>query len=79
MGHFVYSHSCGFIPQDLTSNKVFNDNIVITSTAFEADGKEFVNTLEWKNYPFFGTQFHPEKSIYIRMQNYVISRDKYTS
>ncbi|XP_025152457.1 chitobiosyldiphosphodolichol beta-mannosyltransferase isoform X2 [Harpegnathos saltator] len=27
-------------------------------------GQEFISTLEHKNYPFYGMQFHPEKNIY---------------
>ncbi|XP_032669368.1 chitobiosyldiphosphodolichol beta-mannosyltransferase-like [Odontomachus brunneus] len=27
-------------------------------------GQEFISTLEHKNYPFYGIQFHPEKNIY---------------
>lgn len=37
-------------------------NLVSTSTC--PDGTEFVSTLEAKNYPFFATQYHPEKNPY---------------
>lgn len=32
-----------------------------TSTSTDKEGQTFVATMESKEYPFFGTQFHPEK------------------
>ena len=34
----------------------------ILSVNKDVNGLEFVSTIEAKNYPIFGTQFHPEKS-----------------
>ncbi|XP_035914391.1 gamma-glutamyl hydrolase A-like isoform X1 [Anopheles stephensi] len=37
------------------------------------NGMEFISTIEHKNYPFYGIQFHPEKNIYEWVQNKNIS------
>ena len=36
----------------------------ILSVNKDVNGLEFVSTIEAKNYPIFGTQFHPEKNAY---------------
>ena len=36
----------------------------ILSVNKDVNGLEFVSTMEAKNYPIFGTQFHPEKNAY---------------
>ena len=36
----------------------------ILSVNEDVNGLEFVSTMEAKNYPIFGTQFHPEKNAY---------------
>ena len=30
----------------------------------DINGLEFISSIEQKNYPFYGVQFHPEKNIY---------------
>ena len=48
--------------------KSFNDNKNMTnfynilSTSVDRNGIEFVSTMEGKHYPFFSTQWHPEKN-----------------
>jgi len=39
-------------------------HVEILSTSRAIDGAEFVSTFESKEFPFYGTQFHPEKSPY---------------
>ena len=34
----------------------------VLSTNNDEEGLEFISTMEAIDYPFFGTQFHPEKS-----------------
>ena len=34
------------------------------STNIDEDGLEFISTLEAKTYPFYATQFHPEKNTF---------------
>jgi gamma-glutamyl hydrolase len=37
------------------------------------NGFEFISTIEHRNYPFYGVQFHPEKNIYEWVRNKNIS------
>ena len=39
-------------------------NIDILSTNTDKKGKEYVSTIEFKKYPFYGTQWHPEKVMF---------------
>ena len=36
----------------------------VLSVNTDTDGLEFISTLEAKNFPIFGTQWHPEKNPY---------------
>ena len=36
----------------------------ILGTSTDSSGLEFIAALESRNFPFFATQFHPEKSAY---------------
>ncbi|KAJ2944338.1 hypothetical protein O0L34_g18340 [Tuta absoluta] len=36
----------------------------VTSHSVDENGKEFIATVEHRRYPIFGTQFHPEKTIF---------------
>ena len=36
----------------------------ITSTSQDDNGLTFISSIEAKNYPFWGVQFHPEKILY---------------
>uniref|UniRef100_T1GLF5 Glutamine amidotransferase domain-containing protein n=1 Tax=Megaselia scalaris TaxID=36166 RepID=T1GLF5_MEGSC len=46
-----------------------NSDWNILSTAEDRDGNKFVAAVEHKDYPFFGVQFHPEKSMEIQEDN----------
>lgn len=41
-------------------NKYYN----VLSTNHDANGLEYVSTMEAKHYPFYAVQFHPEKNVY---------------
>lgn len=41
----------------------------ILSWNHDVNGIEFVSTIEHKKYPFYGTQFHPEKVLYEWIRN----------
>ena len=43
--------------------KEYNKFLTVTATAKE-NGKKVVAMYQYKSFPFFGTQFHPEKSLY---------------
>ncbi|CDW80233.1 peptidase c26 family protein [Stylonychia lemnae] len=53
-------HIWGISPATFQNDKKLNDFYTVTSTSVDNGGKVFANTIEAKNYPFFGTQFHPE-------------------
>ena len=39
-------------------------HIDVLSTNLDKDNKEYLSTIKFKNYPFFGTQWHPEKVMF---------------
>ncbi|RLU18954.1 hypothetical protein DMN91_009312 [Ooceraea biroi] len=41
-----------------------SDKFRVMSLNRDTKGLEFISTLEHKNYPFYGIQFHPEKNLY---------------
>jgi imidazoleglycerol phosphate synthase glutamine amidotransferase subunit HisH len=43
---------------DTNLTQIFN----VTAISYMPDGRPFVASIESERYPFFGTQFHPEKS-----------------
>lgn len=56
----------------LEDYKIFSDleNFFLqTSFAFDTDNKIYVATVEAKNYPIYGVQFHPEKTSFDRFSN----------
>lgn len=40
------------------------DKFRILSLNYDLDGIQFISSLEHKDYPFYGLQFHPEKNLY---------------
>jgi len=44
-----------------------------TSTSKDGNGREFVSSMEAKNYPFLATQFHPEKTTQVFYDGYGIN------
>ena len=62
-----------------TFNRLLNNTLMMTGTAYDKHGKEFVATVEHRRYPFFGTQYHPEKNQFERSREMaVLKRDKLT-
>lgn len=62
------SHSWGINPDSFVTDAGFGNFYRLTSVTYEpgntpADARPFTATMEAINYPFFGTQFHPEKQI----------------
>ncbi|XP_055876912.1 gamma-glutamyl hydrolase A-like isoform X2 [Biomphalaria glabrata] len=46
------------------------------STNLDRKGKEFISTVEAKNYPIYGVQWHPEKNNFNWNPNYVINHNR---
>lgn len=62
------SHSFGVNPESFVSDASLGSFYKLTSVSYEPnnvpeDARPFAATIEANNYPFFGTQFHPEKTI----------------
>ncbi|CAI5973022.1 unnamed protein product [Closterium sp. NIES-64] len=46
------------------SNSKLRDFFFVLTTSFDKNGLEYVTTVQGKRYPFYGTQWHPEKNAY---------------
>ena len=58
------SHSYSVNPDSFTTDKSLSEFYKLTSVSYEPEtDKPFGATMEAYDYPFFGTQFHPEKTI----------------
>jgi gamma-glutamyl hydrolase len=55
------SHKHGISLTTFNSNKGITSIFKATSTSVDENGLEFVSSMESTKYPFYGTQFHPEK------------------
>ena len=58
------SHSHGLLLNEYENNTALNSffQVLSTNTATASGGEVFVSTMEAYDYPFYGTQWHPEKS-----------------
>jgi len=59
---FYYNHELGITPDHFKKYPELEGNYNILGTSKDPKNLEFVTIIEHKKYPFFGTQFHPEKS-----------------
>jgi len=55
------NHVMGITPEKFASNKILSKFFDVLSTNKDRKGKPFVSTIEGHVYPFWGTQWHPEK------------------
>ena len=61
--NFTYnSHRFGLDPDTFETDKGLADFWTVTATSAMPNGTNFVASMEAKNYPIFGTQYHPEKA-----------------
>lgn len=56
------SHNNGVGIDTFTKNIKLNSTFNALTTTVDINGKVFVSSMEARNYPFYGLQFHPEKS-----------------
>lgn len=71
-----YSHKCGFLVEKVIKEKKNLKQFSIMAVSKNNKGKKFIALVEFKDYPFIGTQFHLEKFQYERGAKYqFISRD----
>lgn len=57
-------HYHGFAPTLFQTSPSMARNFNLLGTSVGQDGKEFVAIMESPRYPFFGVQFHPERSLF---------------
>lgn len=57
------NHMMGISPKKFKQSKLLNNFYKIISTNYDRQGKEFVSTIEGRQYPFYGVQWHPERDI----------------
>jgi imidazoleglycerol phosphate synthase glutamine amidotransferase subunit HisH len=55
------NHKMGLSPSDFKKSKMLHRFYKIISTNKDRKGKEFVSTIEARDYPFYGVQWHPER------------------
>jgi gamma-glutamyl hydrolase len=56
------NHHMGIEPNHFMNNENLTNMFHITSTNYDRNGRPFVSTIEAKDYPIYGTQYHPEKN-----------------
>jgi gamma-glutamyl hydrolase len=57
-----FTHGKAFLTNEKYM-KEYNNFLTVTATA-KVNGKKVVAMYQYKSFPFYGTQFHPEKSLY---------------
>lgn len=60
------------LPQNLTDYNLDKEWRVMSVNS-DWNGLEFISTIEHRQYPFYGVQFHPEKNLYEWVRNKNIS------
>ncbi|KAL4439342.1 hypothetical protein ABPG74_017005 [Tetrahymena malaccensis] len=58
---FYYNHKHGFSKKQFLENPKINQIFNCIAYSKDLKGKQFISIAEGKTYPFYGTQFHPEK------------------
>ena len=56
------NHKYGIAPHMFHTNKALSNTFHILSTNVDRKHQPFVSTIQAKNYPFWGVQWHPEKN-----------------
>lgn len=58
------AHHAGVTPESFAANTKLSANFNIWSTNMDRVGRKFVSTVEGKQLPITGTQWHPEKPVF---------------
>lgn len=67
-------HSYSILTPDFENSKLSKFFFKL-STNTDRKGVEFISSVEAKNYPIYGTQWHPEKNSFNWNPNYIINHD----
>lgn len=63
--HFTQNnHQYSLLFKDFQATPELSDFLRVLTTSVDRDNKTFVSLFEAKKYPFYGSQFHPEKSLF---------------
>lgn len=57
-------HSYGKSYDDFLMESKLHENLIVNTITKDFNGKTFVSSIEHKKYPIFGTQFHPEVTLF---------------
>ena len=66
----VFIHRFGITDKMFFNEKNLVDNYTLTSFGYDLDGLKFIDSIENNVYNIYGTQFHPEKTPFLRMKKY---------
>jgi gamma-glutamyl hydrolase len=55
-------HSDAILPESFEKYPALNESFAITSTNYDRDGHLFVSSMEARDFPFYGVQWHPERN-----------------
>ena len=66
----VFIHRFGITPEMFYHEKNLVKNFKLTSFGYDLDGIKFIDSIENDEYKIYGTQFHPEKTPFLRMKKY---------
>jgi gamma-glutamyl hydrolase len=66
---FYFFHNHGFSKKRIQKFSPFANNFEVLATSKTEKGSEFISIYRHLKYPWFGTQFHPEKIIYEHNEN----------
>ena len=58
------NHHGGVTPSSFYTNPILPNVWNVLSTNVDRNNREFISTMEHKQYPFYATQWHPEKNIF---------------
>eukprot|EP00355_Strombidium_rassoulzadegani_P000610 CAMPEP_0168612848 /NCGR_PEP_ID=MMETSP0449_2-20121227/3135_1 /TAXON_ID=1082188 /ORGANISM="Strombidium rassoulzadegani, Strain ras09" /LENGTH=247 /DNA_ID=CAMNT_0008653439 /DNA_START=217 /DNA_END=960 /DNA_ORIENTATION=+ len=74
--NFTYnSHRFGISPLTFQTDLGLNEFWDVTSVSLMPNGTAFTASIEAKNYPIFGTQFHPEKPSELWVDGHAINHE----
>ena len=58
----LFGHNYGISPETWNSKEELHGYFNLLATSLDKQGKQLVATIEAKDYPFYGIQYHPEKN-----------------
>lgn len=71
----VNLHHEGVEPQTFINNAKLSSFYNMLSTNADRKGRQFVSSMEAKQYPIFGVQYHPERNLFEHAPTYNINHD----